>query len=120
MQPANAKHNREPDRPVEIHGGNRDHHPGEADHGADREVELSGNHQQAGADGEDAQVSGHLRPVHDAVEIEHARAACGDPEHDEDQYGAGDRGEFRTIKDVPETGFAADTLVGGGRCGDGG
>ena len=39
---------------------------------------------------------------------------AANPEHDEDQHGAGDRGELRTIQDVPETGFAADAFVGGG------
>ena len=73
--------NREPDRPVQIQARQRDHHAREADHRTDRQVELAGDHQQARADREQAQVGRDLRPVHHALEVEHARSAGGDAEH---------------------------------------
>ena len=106
------EHDREPDRPVEIDRRHRDHHAGEADHRADRQVELAGDHQQAGADRDEPQIGRDLRPVHDAVEIEHPRVAGGKPEYDEHQHGAGDRGELRAIEQMPEPRFPAHALVG--------
>ena len=40
-----------------------------------REIELAGDHQQTRADGDDAEVGRDLRPVDDAVGVEHAGIA---------------------------------------------
>jgi hypothetical protein len=66
---------------------------------------------QACTDRDDAEIRGDLRPVHHAVEIEHARIAGRKTEHQEHHHGAGKRGEFRTAQQVFEPRFATHALV---------
>ena len=101
-----------PHGPVEVDGRDGDHHAGKADHGADRQVEFAGDHQYAGADGDDAQVGGHLRPVDHAVEVEHARVAGRQDEEGEHQDGARDRGEFRTAEQPLEPADLPHAFIG--------
>ncbi len=100
---------------MEVHGGQRDHHAGEADHRTDRQIEFAGNHQQARTDRDQAEIRSHLRPVHHAVEVEHAGVAGRNSKHEEHHHGAGEGGEFRTVQQMPEPRFLAHTFIG--RCG---
>ncbi|MNQ12652.1 hypothetical protein D3C85_255600 [compost metagenome] len=103
-----------PQRPVEIDGRDGDHHAGKADHGTDRQVEFTGDHQQAGADGDDAQVGRHLHPVDDAIEVEHAGIAGRDDEEGKHEHRAGNRGELGAAKKPFDPAGRAHALVGGG------
>ena len=68
-----ASHTGQPQK----HRGNGDQDAGKADHRADREIELAGDHQQRHRRGEDAELGRDLEEVDDALGAEQA-AAAGD------------------------------------------
>jgi hypothetical protein len=79
--------NAEPQRPAPHGGRDRHHHAREADHRADREVELSADHQERRGHGDDAELGRDLQEGDDAQRREHAAAAGGEAEEDEDEDG---------------------------------
>ena len=106
------EHDREPDRPVEIHRGIATIIPAkpiiEPIDRSNSPAIISRHAPTASM----PEVGGDLRPVHDAVEVEHARAARAEAEHGEHQHRARDRGEFRPVQQMPEPRFAAHAFVG--------
>ena len=91
--------------------GNGDDHAGEADHRAERQVELAGDHQQAGADGDDAELGRHLHPVDDSLGREHTGVGRDESEKDEDQNGSGQGAELRTAEKPLDRGFSAHPFI---------
>jgi hypothetical protein len=63
------------------------------------------------AHGEDAEIRRDLRPVHHAVEIEHAGVAGRQRENEKHQYRAGNRGEFGAVQHMAEPGFLAQPFI---------
>ena len=82
QRPRTAKASRidGPQRPAPDRRGNGDDDAGKADHRADRQVELAGDHQQRHGGGEDAELGRHLEEVDDALGAEQAAVAGGDGE----------------------------------------
>ena len=76
-------------------GGDRDDDAGEADHRADREVELAADHQERRRDGDDAELGRDVEEGDDAERREHAAAGGDDAEEDEDEDRAGDGARAR-------------------------
>ena len=110
---ATAKAHRmgDPHRPAPLHGEDRDHDAGEADHRADGEVELAGDHQQAGAHRDDRELGGHHPPVHRALGREHPGVGRHQQEEDEDEDGAADGPELGTHQHLAQRGHLLDALV---------
>ena len=101
-QTTKAKMQRQPDRPAPDDRRDGDEDAGEADHRADREVELAGDHQQRHGRREDAELGRDFEEIDDALGAEEAAAAGDDGEESEDQDRAGDRAEFRPAEQAAQ------------------
>ena len=108
----------QPQRPAPLHRGNRDDHPGGADHRADRQVELAADHQHRGGDRDDAELRRDLEEVDDAGRREQAAVAGDRREEEEHQNGPGDGAELRSRHQPLEQRRRGDPFVDGGldRC----
>ncbi len=84
---------------------------GKADHRPHREIELAGDHQETGADGNNGELGGNHAPVHDAVGCEHPRTAGHDREIDENENGSRHGPKFGPDKGPPQAGLFAQALI---------
>ena len=64
---------RDPHGKAPGHRHQRNNDPGKADHGADRKIELTGDHQETGAGGNDRELGGDDPPVQHTFGGKHAR-----------------------------------------------
>jgi hypothetical protein len=95
---------REPNRPAHRDRHDRDQHAGKADHGADRQIEFTGDHQKTCADGDDHELGRDGRPVENALRGEHAAVEGEKKKERENRDGADNAAQFRTDQSLAERG----------------
>ena len=106
-----SEQNAEPERPAPLDRRNGDDDAGKADHRADREIELPGDHQKRHGRGQDADLGRDVEKGDDALGAEHAGIAGEGREKQEDQNGSADRAQFRPPEEKPPGRDRADPLV---------
>ncbi len=100
-----------PQGPAPDDGRDGDDDAGKTDHGADRQVELAGDHQQRHGCRKDTELRRHFEKVDDALGAEDAAATGGDGEECEDQKSACNRAQFRAAQEPAECRDRPDAFI---------